>query len=291
MAIVLQGPGDKLSAGLLAGMKIAATFASLNAVKQQNALRAREVVIREETAVFTRKALASQTKATDATANLANSRMGHIDEIFNANLKSIKGKTSAEQQEALRETIAAMIDVSDDDLTMEEAGITARASMEQNQVVDNEANVMATTMIVRGMHSQARAELDVEHRRSDAFALRAATSAVGAIPPEYEALMSGQLSRIRGLDTEILTMNRIGRYLGPESGIDTDTADLKAERDVSTQLILDLGSAFRSGGLGRGQANPNIPTISNDAAGQEAYRRLDVGQKYLDVNGDVHTKR
>ncbi len=291
MVTILQGPGDKLNAGLLAGMKIAATFASLAAVKQRNALLAREVVIREETSKFTQAALGSQTRARDAETTLANARMANISDRIEADLAAVKTQTKGEQQKTVQATIRSMIDVSDDNLTEEEASITAAAAMEASGVVPNEANLMARTMMVKGEHSQAVAALDVEHRRAAAHALQAQSRAVGAIPPEYSALISTQTNRIRGLDAEILAMDRIGRFLGPQTGINTSTKSLKAERDASAQLILDLGSAFRGGNLGRNAAaDPNLPTILNDESGRQAYNRLQSGARFIDPNGNVQTK-
>ena len=145
-------------------------------------------------------------------------------------------------------------------------------------------------MLIGGAHSQAKAELDVQHRRSDAHAIRAATGAMNTLPPEFQALVMGNLDNIRGINKEIISARRTNKFM-PKS-MQTNIPELEEERDQSSQLILDIGAAFRQGGFGQGggRGRGGLPTITADAAGQAAYNRLDSGEDFIDPNGDVQTK-
>ena len=217
--------------------------------------------------MFTREALASGNRARDANTNLLTAQAGHIEEQEKAALASIKGKTQATRRKSLISTLGAMVDVSDKDLTPEEATEFAKSALEGVGAELTPANIIMATGMMKGLHSDALSALDVEIMRAEAFSRRTDIAEVRAIPPGESAflnVLTKDFERLsRSLNMHNMIINRPG--MSPEMVKSSQAAvkRISKERDeIKSDLLRGTGRANQAA---QGQTQPQLPTINSQA--------------------------
>jgi len=295
VTVITEGPIDKLNKGILAGQQLISTFVQLKSLKAGNELREKRFQLDKVNAHFTQQALSASTEANIVRTSLDEAKLKGFVEEHKATLAALQTGTMADRLVAQQKLADALVDVSNENLTLEQTIAIAGTIMEQTNTLPTPVNALGIGMIVKGAHSQALSDIELEEGRMAAHAISSQTGQINAMPAEFRAILGASQSKIKGLNDELILSARMRSRLN----IPLDQAAKKTREDMRQQIkdeqqfMLDLSAAWRQGfspsSTGTG-ASTNLPTITADAAGQAAYQALAPGAQFIDPNGKTQTK-
>ncbi len=292
VTVITEGPIDKLNKGILAGQQLISTFVQLKSLKAGNELREKRFQLDKVNAHFTQQALSASTEANIVRTSLDEAKLKGFVEEHKATLAALQTGTMANRLEAQQKLADALVDVSNENLTLEQTIAIAGTIMEQTNTLPTPVNALGIGMIVKGAHSQALSDIELEEGRMAAHAISSQTGQINAASPELSAILGASRRRIEGIDAALLAASDLQLKLGvpQNAAAKAKDKDLRKQRQDTLDFMVDFASAMRRGfypsSTGTG-ASTSLPTITT----QTALQALDVGDQYLDVNGDVHTKR